>query len=142
MWLDKVKALKKETNTTNKYIAEKTHRSERTISRFFAGETELGVDDVREIVLLMGGSMDEILAESDFKMPSPAIAAMQKEIDTLTKTIEEMKVNETMLNAEVGMLKDKVVTLTAENDILRLKLEHKEEIIALHNYYNKLKPNN
>ena len=36
-------------------------------------------------------------------------------------------------------MKDKVVALTAENDVLRLKLEHKEEIIALHNYYIKMK---
>lgn len=32
---------------------------------------------------------------------------------------------------------DKVATLTAEIDLLRLKLEHKEELLALHNYYNK-----
>ena len=40
------------------------------------------------------------------------------------------------------VLKNKIAALTAENDLLRLKLEHKEEIISLHNYYNKLKSNN
>ena len=33
--------------------------------------------------------------------------------------------------------KHKVATLTAEIDLLRLKLEHKGELLALHNYYIK-----
>ena len=40
-----------------------------------------------------------------------------------------------LLQAENSILKDKNGTLTAENDLLRMTLEHKEEIIALHNYY-------
>ena len=40
-----------------------------------------------------------------------------------------------LLQAENAMFKDKVTALTSENDLLRLKLEHKEEIISLHNYY-------
>ena len=40
--------------------------------------------------------------------------------------------------AEKAVQDAKIVTLTAENDILRMKLEHKEELLALHNYYNKI----
>jgi hypothetical protein len=47
MWLDKVRELKRTTNTTNKFLAEQTHRSERTMARFFAGEKEFGIDEVR-----------------------------------------------------------------------------------------------
>ena len=47
-----------------------------------------------------------------------------------------------LVTAENAILKDKVVTLTAENDMLKMELKRKDEIIALHNYYNKLKPNN
>ena len=139
MWLDKVKELKKKTGTTSKYIAEKTHRSERTISRFFAGEATLGIDDVREIVLLMGGSLDDILDESDFRMPTPEIEALKKENASLSATIEEMTANGVILKAEISVLKNKISSLSAENELLLLKLQHKEEIIAIHNYYNKIK---
>ena len=61
MWLDKIRDLKKQTGTTTKYISEKMHKSERTIARFFNGETDFGIDEVRQIVLLMGGSLDDIL---------------------------------------------------------------------------------
>lgn len=139
MWLDKVRDLKEQTGTKTKYIAEKTHRSERTIRRFFAGETDLGIDALREIVLLMGGSLDDILAESDFKMPTPEVEALKKENAALSTTIEELTAKTVLLQAEIAALKDKIGSLNAENDILRIKLEYEKKIADLHDYYNKLK---
>ena len=46
------------------------------------------------------------------------------------------------LKAECEDLKNTLFTLNAENEILRIKLEHKDEPLALHNYYNKINPNN
>ena len=141
MWLQKVRELKKATGMTNKYSAESTHRPERTIARFFAGETDFGIDGLREIVLLMGGSLDDILDESDFKMPTPEVDALKKENAALLESIEEMSANEKLYKAELSLLRDKVAVLTAENDLLNLQLKHKEELLAVHNYYNKFKPN-
>ena len=139
MWLDKVRELRNKTGMTNKHIAEQTHRSERTIGRFFAGQTDLGIDFLREVVLLMGGSLDDVLAESDFKMPTPEVEALKKEIATLSTTIEEMTAKTVLLQAEIAALNAKIGSLTAENDILRIKLEYEQKITTLHDYYNKLK---
>ena len=43
------------------------------------------------------------------------------------------------LRAHFEHLRRQAEALTAENDILRVKLEHKEELLALHNYYIKTK---
>ena len=126
MWLDKLKDLKKRSQMTTKQIAEKTNMPERTISRIFSGETFApGIDKLRAIVYAMGGSLDDILDESDFRVPTP-------EAQTLKSTIND-------LTDENVRLKDENVALKAEIDRLRLILEHKEEIISLHNYYNKIK---
>lgn len=137
MWLDKLKELRKKSGVTNKYLAENMHRSERTIGRFFSGEADLGIDELQKMVALMGGSLDDVLDESDFKLPTPEVEALKKEIASLSTTIEEMKANEMLLQAEIAVLKDKIVSLTAENDILRIKLEYEQKITSLHNYYNK-----
>ena len=139
MWLDKVRDLKEQTGTRTKYSAEKTHVSERTVRRFFAGETNPGIDFLREVVLLMGGSLDDILSESDFRLPTPEIEALKKENAALSTTIEELTAKAVLLQAEINVLKDKVGSLTAENDILRIKLEYEQKIANLHDYYNKLK---
>jgi hypothetical protein len=40
------------------------------------------------------------------------------------------------------MLKSKIAAMATEIELLKKELQHKDEIIALHNYYNKLKPCN
>lgn len=133
MWLDKAKELRKRSGMTNKQIAEKANMSERTVTRIFSGETYApGIDKLRDIVYAMGGSLDDILDESDFRVPTPMVEALKNENTTLQNAVND-------LTAENVTLKDKIVALEVELDRLRLTLEHKEEIISLHNYYNKLK---
>lgn len=133
MWLDKAKELRKRSGMTNKQIAEKANMSERTVARIFSGETYApGIDKLRDIVYAMGGSLDDILDESDFRVPTPMVEALKNENTTLQNAVND-------LTAENVTLKDKIVALEVELDRLRLTLEHKEEIISLHNYYNKLK---
>ena len=136
MWLDKLKDLKKRSGMTTKQIAEKAKMPERTVTRIFSGETYApGIDKLRDIVYAMGGSLDDILDESDFHLPTPLAEALKTENTTLQNAVND-------LTDENVRLKDEIATLKVEIDHLHLILEHKEEIIALHNYYNKLKTNN
>lgn len=136
MWLDKLKDLKKRSGMSTKAIAEKANMSERTVTRIFSGETYApGIDKLRDIVYAMGGSLDDVLDESDFHLPTPLAEALKTENTTLQNAVND-------LTDENVRLKDEIATLKVELDRLHLILEHKEEIIALHNYYNKLKSNN
>lgn len=133
MWLDKLKDLKKRSGMSTKQIADKTNMSERTVTRIFSGETYApGIDKLRDIVYAMGGSLDDILDESDFHLPTPLAEALKTENTTLQNAVND-------LTDENVRLKDENAALKVEIDRLRLILEHKEEIISLHNYYNKLK---
>lgn len=136
MWLNKLKELKIKTGMSSKHIAEATNLPERTVARIFSGDTEHPyVDTLRRIVAVLGGSLDDLFAESTIVVANTDLIALQDKFDKLN---DEMSI----LQAENVMLKDKVVTLGAENDRLRLTLAHKEEIISLHNYYNKLRSGN
>ena len=135
MWLDNIKELKKEKGMSIKQIADKTNLPERTVNRIFSGDTDNPyVDTLRCIVAVLGGSLDDLFAESKIVVANTDLIALQAEFDKLSNDFS-------ILQAENVMLKDKVVSLEMENDRLRLTLSHKEEIISLHNYYNKLKSN-
>ncbi len=132
MWLDNLKELKAKSGMSSKQIAEKTNLPERTVIRIFSGDTDNPyVDTLRRIVAVIGGTLDDLFAESKIVVGNQNLAALQSEVERLTA-------ENGMLSAENVILKDKNVTLTAENDLLRMKLEHKEEIISLHNYYKTL----
>ena len=135
MWLENLKELKKKSGMSAKQIAESTKLPERTVVRIFSGETDNPyVDTIHRIVSVLGGSLDSIFADTKTVVGDANLATLQTEVDRLTA-------ENGLLSAENKVLKDKINVLTSESDILRMKLEHKEEIIALHNYYMKTKAN-
>lgn len=129
MWLEKLKELKKETGMSVKQIAEKGNMSEKTVARVFSGDTDRPyMDTLYDIVTALGGSLDDLFSEGKARLASEELITVQNEVERLTA-------ENNMLNAENAMLKDKVNVLNAESDILRMKLEHKDELLSLHNYY-------
>ena len=130
MWFEKLIELKEKSGLTTKQIAEKKHLSEKTVARIFSGETDRPyMDTLCDIVSVLGGALDDLFSESNARLASGDIITMQNDVDRLNA-------ENAMLRAENAVLKDKITVLTAESDILRVKLEHKDEIIALHSYYN------
>ena len=115
MWLDNLKELKAEIGITAKQIAEKENMPERTVTRIFSGDTESPrMDQIIKIAHALGASLDDIFADTQAVVGRSSLAALQEENEKL---------------------KSKVASLISENDLLKLKLDHKDEIIALHTYY-------
>ena len=136
MWLDRLKDLKAQTGMSNKQIAEKTFSSEKTIHRIFSGENDNPyMDTIDRIAKALGSSLDYIFSDTKVVIGEQDLATSQENLAVVTAERD-------MILAENAVLKEKISALTAENNLLSLQLKHKEEIIALHNYYNKLKPNN
>lgn len=135
MWLENLKDLKRKAGMSSKQIAEVTNLPERTVNRIFSGDTDNPyVDTLHRIVTVLGGSLDDILADTKVVLGEETLVALQENVEVA------MAAND-VITAENAILKNKVATLTAENERLKLELMHKEELLALHNYYIKMKPN-
>ena len=136
MWLDNLKELKKKTGMSTKQIADKTRLPERTVARIFSGDTESPyVDTLHRIVTTLGGSLDDILADTKVVVGAENLVELQENVEVATAERD-------LIAAGNAILKDKVAALTAENEMLKMEIKHKDELLALHNYYNKIKPNN
>ena len=129
MWLNNLKELKKRTGMTPKQIADKTNLPERTINRIFSGDTDNPyVDTLHRIVTVLGGSLDDILADTKAVVANESLV----EVKESANVIEAQR---DLIAVENEMLKAKVAALTAENELLTKELKHKEELLALHSYY-------
>ena len=128
MWLDKFNAMKKSTNTRTKTLADAIHRSERTVGRMLAGEAGIDMSELQVMVSVLGGTLDDIFDGSDMRLPRPEVETLKKQIEVLTE-------ENARLIADIADLREQITALDRENEKLHLTLEHKEEIIALHNYY-------
>ena len=139
MWLDNLKELRiKAGNPSIKIMAEKSGLPERTVSRMFTGEIKMPyADTLQRITNALGGSLDEILSDTKVVVGEETLIELKEQVETVIADLDNVSAEHDMAVAENSILKTKIAALTTENDMLRMKLEHKEEIIALHNYYMK-----
>ena len=129
MWLDNLKALKDKTKKTAVMIAKETGLPERTVTRILSGATENPtIDTLHRIVVCLGGSLDDILADTKTVVATEKLVEVKETANVLEAQLD-------LITAENEMLKTKVSALTAENDLLKKDNQHKDELLALHKYY-------
>ena len=129
MWLDNLKELKKAKGMTSKQIADATKIPESTIKRIFSGETtDPYVTTIHRIVIVLGGSLDHILADTNAVLSPETVVELKENVNM---TVAERD----LILAENEMLKSKNIALTTEVELLKREIQHKDELLALHNFY-------
>ena len=135
MWLENLKELKKRTGMSTKQIAEKTNLPERTVMRILSGETDHPrVDTIHIIVTALGGHLNDIFADTNVIVATESLVEVKEIADAVEAERDQAL-------AEIETLKTKNAALTTEVELLKKELQHKEELLALHSYYIKLRPN-
>lgn len=131
MWLENLKELKKKAGKKSKDIAEGTGLPERTVVRIFSGETDNpSISTLIPIVNFLGGSLDEIFADTK------AVVG-EKNLATLQADLTSIKAERDSIALDNIMLREKVVEQAKELELLTLKLMYTEELLATHKYYEK-----
>lgn len=134
MWLENLKELKKAKGMTTKQIADATKIPESTLKRIFAGETEDPyVSTIHRIVTVLGGSLDQILADTNAVLSSESLVEVKE-------SAEIVEAERDLVLAELEMLRAKTSAQETEIMLLKEQLKHKDEILALINYFAKIKP--
>lgn len=130
MWLDNLKELRKQAgNPSCKRMAELTSLPERTISRIFSGETDHPYADTLDIIAkALGGDLGDVFAETKVIVATDELVEFKESVDVV-------EAERDLISVENDMLKKKVEALSIELELLKKELTHKEEIIAIHNYY-------
>ena len=129
MWLDNLKELKKKTGMSSKQIAEKTRLPERTVNRIFAGESDHPYADTLDLIVkAMGYDLGDIFADT-------GVIVATTELVEIKETVDVVEAERDLTLVENEMLKAKNAALTTEIELLKKELQHKDELLALHNYY-------
>lgn len=133
MWLDNLKELKKKTGMSTKQIADKTTLPERTVCRIFGGETDHPYADTLDLIVkALGYDLGDIFADTKVIVATDELVEIKESVDVV-------EAERDLILVENEMLKTKVAAMTTEIELLKKELQHKEELLALHNYYNKIK---
>ena len=138
MWRQKIIEAKKQKNIRTKTISDITHIHEKAISRMLSGEAKNPcVDDVLAVGAAVGLSAIDLFFESETVIGSKPLVELQEENDKKNVEIDLLRAELATANTDNADLRARICSLTAEIDILNLKLKYQEEILDTHRYYMK-----
>lgn len=138
MWRDKINEAKKAKNIRTKTISDITHIHEKAISRMLSGEAKNPcVDDVLAVGAAVGLSALDLFFESETVLGGKTLVELQEQADKQAVEIELLRTELATANTDNAALRAEICSLTAEIDILKLKLRYQEEILETHRYYMK-----
>ena len=135
MFRERILEEKKRLNLSTRTMADtsRLHLPEETISRVLSGKTaDPGIHTALDIAETVGLKPYEVFMDAK-------LAAEFKAFLELKSRSEETESDRIRIIAENENLKVTNAGLVDRIRVLEMQLSHKEEIIALHNYYNKLK---
>lgn len=136
MWLDKIIDAKKKQNITTKMMADRSRIPEQTITRILSKKTEFPrIDTVLDLGASVGLTARELFDETTSVVGDKSIAMLQEELDRVNAAFAALQSDMTAISTDYAMLKSNNDDLKHENDILRIKLECKDELIRLYNRY-------
>lgn len=136
MWLDKIIEEKRKKNITTKMMAEKSRIPEQTITRILTKKTEFPrIDTVLDLGASVGLTARDLFDETTSVVGDKSITTLQEELDRVNAAFAALQSDMTAISTEYAMLKSANDDLRHENDILRIKLECKDELIRLYNRY-------
>ena len=143
MWLDNIKELKKAKGLSTKQIAELTSLPERTVARIFSGDTDNPyVDTIHRIAVALDASLDDIFADTKAVVATESLVEVKETLDEVKGAANVMAAERDLIKLENERLKVENANLTTELQLLKRELQHKDELLALHNFYNKFLSNN
>jgi transcriptional regulator with XRE-family HTH domain len=128
MWVENIQELKRRSGMTVKQIAEASQIPEGTVKRIINGENEPSAFNLFRVVRAMGGSLDDILADTNAIIAPPSLVEVKE-------TVETVEAEKEVAVAKNDILESKIVALEKEIALLKSELQHKDELLAVHNYY-------
>ncbi len=135
MFRDRILEEKKRLNISVKTMADtsRLHLPEETISRFLSGKTaNPGIETFVDMAETVGLKPYEAFMDA-------TLAAEFRAFLELKSRSEETEAERIRIVAENENLKSTNTGLVDRIRVLEMELKHKDEIIAIHNFYNKFK---
>ena len=128
MLLENLKELKKVSGMTYEEIAKESKTPESTVKRIFLGKCEPLASTLYRIVKALGGSLDDILADTNIVLSPKTLIEVQE-------NVEAVEAERDLVLAEVEALRAKTISQEAEILLLKEQLKHKDEIFNIISYF-------
>ena len=128
MLSEKIREAKKEKGWGLEELAQRANLSKRTVSNILAGHDGIYLDSLVRVVDALELPIAELFMDCKATVGGKTFTELQKEN-------EELAAANNVLKAENEILQKRVDTQAETINLLQMQLLHKEELLAVHNYY-------
>ena len=133
MWLENLKELKQKSKKSCREIAVGTNMPEKTISRIFSGTTESPtISTLIPIINFLHGDFTEIFADTQAVVGNTTVTELEE-------VVEEVKAEKNLVVSDYELLLDKYNGLEKELERTKTELAYTKKLLAVHEYYTKIK---
>lgn len=133
MLLEKLRYFKEASQMTYEEIAEDSKTPLSTIKNIFSGKSEPLASTLYRISKTLNAPLEDLLADAN-------VVLSHKSLLEVKENAEVVEAERDLVRAELEMLRAKTSAQETEILLLKEQLKHKEEILALINYFAKIKP--
>lgn len=137
MLSQRIKEIKQAKNISTKELAARSKLSERTVSNILSGKDGIFLDSLVRLVDALGVPLVDVFMDTKATVGGSTFTELQAQLDTTISEKETLAATNEVLAAENAILQKQVDAQAAKIDLLQMQLMHKEELLAVHNYYIK-----
>ena len=139
MWYKNFMDAFEESGLSRHELADKANLPYDTVKRIVSGKTlNPTIDTLDRLSEALGKTLGDLLANTRTVVGDKTLEELQEHLTALATEHAKTVAERDIALAELTVQKDKVKTLAYEVEILNMKIAHKDELLAVHNFYNKL----
>ena len=139
MWYKNFMDAFEESGLSRHELADKANLPYDTVKRIVSGKTlNPTIDTLYRLSEALGKTLGDLLANTRTVVGDKTMEELQEYLTALATEHAKTVAERDIALAELTVQKDKVKTLAYEVEILNMKIAHKDELLAVHNFYNKL----
>lgn len=135
MLLENLRYFKEASKMTYEQLAEESKTPLSTVKNIFSGKSEPLASTLYRISKALKVPLEDILADANVVLSPKSLIEVKETLEEVKETANVMEAERDITKIENERLKVENARLTTEIELLKKELQHKEELLALHNYY-------
>lgn len=138
MLLENLKYYREKSNMTFEQLSIESQTPLSTVKNIFSGKHEPLASTLHRIATALNTTLDALLADTNVVIAPKSLIEERENVEAVEAERDLVSIENEKLKIEIDALKNDLTTRETRIKLLELELQHKEEMLKLHDFYNKI----
>lgn len=135
MLLENLRYFKEASQMTYEQLAEESKTPLSTVKNIFSGKSEPLASTLYRISKALKVPLEDILADANVVLAPKSLIEVKETLEEVQESATIMEAERDLIKIENERLKVENANMATELQLLKKELEHKKELLAVHNFY-------